>query len=146
MIWLLTLSLLPLGRLSGGWLGHSGLYSPIIGLIFGLLFGVTDWWLVGFALAGWWSESFSPARDSLGDITDGEGDKYDYINLAERGVLGTMPYLLLSFLAPVYWVFAFVIAWPLSTYFGTKLPKYTAWQWSEILRYFLVGIPVMLWS
>ena len=162
----LILALIPLGRWSGGahnqyekrWRYLYKFSSPLIGIIFGLLFNVTGWPLMLFAMAGWLSEKFSPARDSLGDITDGVGNTQDYVNLAERGVLGAMPYLFLAPLADTYLMLAFVVSWPLSAFIGTLLPnrerhlprtklkhhfQYDAWEWSEILRYFLVG--VIIW-
>jgi len=137
--WLLVSSLIPLGHLSGGnW--KSGLFSPITGLVFGLLFGVYDYWLIGFALAGWLSEKPSPAADSLGAITDGHGTYKDYLNLAKRGLISACFYLPLWLVADTYPMLAYVISWPLSAYIG-RLGN--AWRISEMLRYFLVGLVII---
>lgn len=141
---LLVFSLLPLGYGSGGGFGkYSGAYSPAIGIIYGILFSAPAWWLPLFALAGWISEKPSPARDALGNITDHHADAEDYVYLAIRGLIGAVPYLALYFVGIDTWIMlTFVAAWPLSVYIGTKLPKLNAWQWSEILRYFTVGIVI----
>lgn len=141
---LLALMLFPLGRGAGGAFGKwSKLCSPLIGVIFGLLLGVHDWWLAGFALAGWLSEKPDPASDALGRITDGVGERKDYIKLAIRGAVGAIPYLPLYFVTNVLPLLAFTVAWPVAAYIGTKLSKYSkysAWEWSEILRYFLAWL------
>lgn len=145
MNWLLLLLLLPLGYGSGGGFGRaSGFFSPIIGLIFGILFGVSGWPLILFALAGWISEKPSPARNALGQITDGYGRRADYLRMARRGLIGAVPYLPLMFFAPTWIMLAFIPAWPASVFIGTKMPGFSAWQWSEILRYFIVGIVVAI--
>jgi hypothetical protein len=130
-------SLVLLGRGSGGHFGiFSKLCSPLIGVVFGLLLGVTEeWQLLAFALAGWLSEKPDPASDSLGAITDGHGTLKDYLQLSKRGLIGAVPYLPLSLFAPAYCLLLFVFAWPFAVYVGTKLPRFNAWEWSEILRY-----------
>lgn len=140
----MALILIPLGRLSGGLYGNSGLYSPLIGLVFGLLLGVTDWWLLAFMLAGWLSEKPAPAPDSLGAIAEGRGTKKDYINLAKRGLISAVFFLPLAVIAETWIMLAYVISWPLAAYIGTKLPKTRfaedGWQWSEALRHVFVGV------
>jgi hypothetical protein len=140
---ILILVLIPLGYGSGGGWKHipSGVFSPLIGVVFGLLLGVYDLWLIGFAVAGWLSEKPSPAKQAMGAITDGYGTTDDYTDLAQRGAVSALLYLPLLYIAPVYPILAFIIAWPLSAYIGTKLPG-SAWTWSETLRYFLVGVVV----
>ena len=159
MIDLLILFLLvPLGYLSGGaW--KSGLFSPIIGMAFGVLIDVRDWWLLAFAIAGWLSEMVSPAKYCTGVITDGailtaDGKVRDrawfetdylcarpYLGVAVRGLIGVVPYIPLVAVAPVWMISVQAIAFPLSLYIGTKSPI-SAWTFAETARYFIVGCAI----
>jgi len=138
--YLLVNSLLPLGYLSGGnW--KSGLFSPLIGLVFGLLLSVNWYWLPLFALCGWVAEKPSPAANAIGAITEGRSNYRDYLALAKRGLIYASFYLPLYFVTPqALCLLGMTVMWPLSAFIGTKLPKLTAWQWSETLRYTLVGL------
>jgi len=138
---LIALLLLPLlGRASGGAFGSlSGLYAALIGVAFGVISGFTGWELLLFAVAGRASEAIDPASDALGNITDGHGSRQDWVDLTMRGVIGALPYLFLIWIFPAYLMLIFIPAWPLAVWVGTKLPKYSAWEWSEILRYTFVG-------
>ena len=166
MIWLL-LALLPLGRYAGG--AHNDqerpyrlLFkpcSPAIGVIFGLLLGASGWPLAGFAVAGWLAEKPDPDSDALGAIVHGEEDLDEYTALAWRGAVAALCYLVLMPWYDTAALTAFVVAYPLAAFIGTKLPsrdrafsrhvwqdwlQYDAWEWSEILRYFLAGLFIII--
>jgi hypothetical protein len=152
--------LIPLGYLSGGgW--KSGLFSPVIGVVFGVLFGAVGWWLVAFAIAAWLSEMVSPAKYCTGVITDGailtadgaergrawfETDylcNRPYLGVAVRGLIGVVPYIPIVIVAPVWLILVQAIAFPLALYIGTKLPI-SAWTFAETARYFIVGCFICL--
>mgnify|MGYP003652955336 CR=1 FL=1 len=139
---LLVLSLIPLGYLSGGnW--KSGLFSPLIGLVFGLLLSVNWYWLPLFALLGWLAEKPSPAANAIGNITDGHSSWRDYLALAKRGLIYGAFYLPMYFVTPdALWMLGMTVMWPLSAWIGSKTSN--AWRTSECLRYALVGLTLLL--
>lgn len=150
---LLTLSLIPLGYLSGGnW--KSGLFSPIIGIVFGLLLHVTWYWLPLFALIGWIAESISPARYCTGLIVDRYKHvpdrkwawfeiryfrEHPWLGVTFRGLLGALVYMPLCYIEPkAILMLTFIPAWPLALYIGTRFKD--TWKIAESLRYALVGL------
>lgn len=162
IIFCILFVLLPLlGRGAGGHFGRrSKLCSPVIGVIFGLLLGVTGWALLAFALIGWASEKTSPAKYCTGLITDNfiavpsrQWAWFEvpflranpWIGVTVRGGLSALWYLTLWPVAVVYPMLAYIAAWPLGLYIGTKLPLLSAWDWAEILRPTLVGVCILLW-
>ncbi|MCH8014967.1 MAG: hypothetical protein IH823_09395, partial [Candidatus Dadabacteria bacterium] len=90
MEWFLLFPLALFGVMAGGWLPNiNKIASPCIGICIGLILGVYDFWLIGFALAGYLGEKPGVGHP-IGYIIDGyeSGDKKPHLqNLKGSGSL-----------------------------------------------------------
>jgi hypothetical protein len=156
---ILLLSLPALGRGSGGHFGKwSVICAPLIGIVYGLILGVYDYWLIAFALTMWIAEKPSPAKFCTGLITDGyqhiKGRGYalweikylrdrPWLGVTVRGFISFLIFLPLAYFHS--WAFiAWIVVWPLALWIGSKLPFLDAWENAEILRYPLIGLALYL--